>query len=46
MGSMDRAAIEELFDYTGFGWAEIGRALAKQDAGLVSKPAPGSGSSF
>lgn len=40
---MDRAAIEELFEYTGFAWATIGRALTKLDADLITKPAPGSG---
>lgn len=40
---MDRAAIEELFEYTGFCWAEIGRVMARRDADLVATPAPGSG---
>jgi uncharacterized damage-inducible protein DinB len=40
---MDRAAIEELFEYTGFAWKQISAFMAKQDASLVAKPAPGSG---
>lgn len=43
MGRMDRAAIEELFNYTGYAWAEIAATMAKLDLGLLAKPAPGSG---
>lgn len=40
---MDRAAIEELFDYTGFAWNTIGPMMAKHHPRFVAQPAPGSG---
>src|SRR4051812_4932178 len=43
MGRMQRAGIQELFDYTGYAWSEWSRAMANWDADLLTKPAPGSG---
>lgn len=40
---MKRAAIQELFDYTGFAWNAIGLVMAKHHPRFVAQPAPGSG---
>lgn len=40
---MDRAALEELYDYDGWAWKQLTGALASLDASVVTKPAPGSG---
>jgi uncharacterized damage-inducible protein DinB len=40
---MKRDAIEELYDYTDFAWAMIGKTVSGMPDGSIAKPAPGSG---
>ncbi|MEX2080396.1 MAG: DinB family protein [Dehalococcoidia bacterium] len=40
---MDRAAIQELFDYTGWAWDRIERVIDGLPEGTFEKPVPGSG---
>ncbi|MEO8456639.1 MAG: DinB family protein [Chloroflexota bacterium] len=40
---MDRATIEELFDYTGWAWEQIGAALAPRGPEIITTDGPTSG---
>jgi hypothetical protein len=40
---MDRAAIEELFTFTDYGWREYERAIRPHGDATLIAPAPGSG---
>lgn len=43
MPGMNRDAIQELFDYTGWAWNAITTAIADAGAEALTRPAPGSG---
>jgi uncharacterized damage-inducible protein DinB len=40
---MDRATLEELFDYTGWVWEQVGTVLASVDPRILTKEVDGSG---
>jgi uncharacterized damage-inducible protein DinB len=43
MSGMNRAAIQELFDFTGWAWNRITEAIAETGGDALTRPAPGSG---
>jgi uncharacterized damage-inducible protein DinB len=40
---MDRSAIQDLFDFTGWSWDRISEAIAEAGGDVLTRPAPGSG---
>lgn len=40
---MNRSAIQELFNFTGWAWAQISEAMAEVGGDVLTRPAPGSG---
>lgn len=43
MPGMNRPAIQELFEYTGWAWDVITKAISEAGADTLTRPAPGSG---
>ena len=43
MPGINRSAIQELFDFTGWAWDEIARTIAEAGGDTLTRPAPGSG---